>query len=343
MSMSVSQGGGRFRAYLRFLLAVCYFFVARSIAHRGAVAIANESWIPLTEQALLALQLLLGFAAMGLGFDHQTFPIREQGLSRRSGWTGEAGLGLAAGWALAVVCVLPLVLVGGIAITLNLQFSEWGWLLAGAVYFAFATLAEEVAFRGYGFQCFERAVGSSGAALGFALFYAVLQQLQLGSSRTSFLVSLLLGLVLSTAYLRTRALWLSWGLNFAWKACRALLFGLTVSGSSSHSSVVQGDPMGPFWLTGGGYGLDGSWVAILALLAAWVMVYRLTRNLDFQYNAPVLVPGGIPMDVDALARKEHEAAMGPVTPAAQSLVQILPLVQPSSVTTDVAIQPDSQS
>ena len=77
----------------------------------------------------------------------------------------------------------------------------------------------------------------------------------------------LLGLVLSACYLRTRALWVSWGLNFAWKASRALLIGLAVSGVTSHSPLVQGDPMGPFWLTGGAFGLDGSWLTFFVLLA----------------------------------------------------------------------------
>ena len=117
---------------------------------------------------------------------------------------------------------------------------------------------------------------------------------------------------------------MSWGLNFGWKASRALIFGLAVSGVSSHSPVVQGDPMGPFWLTGGAYGLDGSWLAFVVLLAALPVVYRITRDLDFRYNAPVIVPGGIPVDLDAAARAQHEAAMGPAAPApaASGLVQI---------------------
>jgi len=41
--------------------------------------------------------------------DHQSQPIAAQGLPRRPGWLGEAGLGLSVGWAIAVVCVLPLV------------------------------------------------------------------------------------------------------------------------------------------------------------------------------------------------------------------------------------------
>ena len=123
--------------------------------------------------------------------------------------------------------------------------------MADAAFFALAALAEEIAFRGYAFQRFVRAVGPSGATLGFAAIYAIVQALTPGANHASFAVSMAFTFLLSAAYLRTRALWVSWGLNFGWKASRALLFGLAVSGVSTHSPVVQGDPMGPFWLTGG--------------------------------------------------------------------------------------------
>jgi membrane protease YdiL (CAAX protease family) len=234
------------------------------------------------------------------------------------------GLGLAIGWGAALVCVLPMLVVGGIAISLFTQASSWGWLVADAAFFAAAALAEELAYRGYAFQCFIRAVGPAGAVLGFAAIYAIMQALNPAASRVSFIVSLAFSFLLSTAYLRTRALWVSWGLNFGWKASQALVFGLAVNGVSSHSPVIQGDPMGPLWLSGGAFGLNGSWLACIVLLAAIPMVYRVTRDLDFRYNAPVIVPGGIPVDLDAAARAQHEAAMGPAAaPAAPGLVQIV--------------------
>jgi uncharacterized protein len=327
--MSAPQaGGGRLRAYAQFIAAVLYFFVARSLAHRGALGLATEPWRPLTEQAMLVFLLLLGYAWFGSWLDRQTYPISAQGLPRRQGWPGEAGVGLAVGWSLAVVCVLPMVVVGGIAIVLTLQPSAWGWFLADAAFFALLALAEEIAYRGYGFQRFALAVGPVGASLGFAAFYAIVQAHVPGSNHASVAVSVALSLMLSAAYLRTRALWLSWGINFGWKASRALLFGLAVSGVNSHSPVVQGDPMGPFWLTGGGYGLDASWIAFVAILAAMPVVFRVTRNLDFRYNAPVIVPGGIPVDLDAAARRQHEAAMGQAEPTMPALVQIFPVPTP---------------
>jgi membrane protease YdiL (CAAX protease family) len=325
------SGGGRFRADLQFIAAVVYFFLARSLARHGAQGLAGPEWAPLVDQAVLVFLLLLGYAVFGSWMDRQSRPVSAQGLPRRAGWPGEVGLGLAVGWAVALFCVLPMVVAGGIAIVLNLQPAAWGWLLADAAFFGLLALGEEIAFRGYGFQRFAHAVGSPGAALGFAAYYAIVQALTPGSNHASVAVSVVLSLVLSTAYLRTRALWLSWGLNFGWKASRALVFGLAVSGVSNHSPVVQGDPMGPFWLTGSGYGLDGTWIAFAVLLLAWPVVYRVTRELDFRYNAPVIVAGGIPVDLDAAARQQHEAAMGAVEPAGQAgpgLVQILPVATP---------------
>jgi uncharacterized protein len=52
------------------------------------------------------------------------------------------------------------------------------------------------------------------------------------------------------------------------------------------------------------------------------VVFRITRELDFKYNAPEIVPGGIPVDLDAAARAQHEAAMGANHDAAPALVQI---------------------
>ena len=177
-------------------------------------------------------------------------------------------------------------------------------------------------------------VGSSGATFGFALFYAIMQALLPGATNASIAFSVVFSFLLATAYLRTRALWVSWGLNFAWKGSQALIFGLTVSGISSHSSVVEGNPMGPFWLTGGGFGLNGSWVACLVLLVAFPVLYRVTRDLDFRYNAPEFIPAGIPVDLEAAARRQHEAAMAtPTEPATPALVQILPASTPPSSST----------
>jgi hypothetical protein len=64
------------------------------------------------------------------------------------------------------------------------------------------------------------------------------------------------------------------------------------------------------------------------MLAALPVVFRVTRDLDYRYNAPVIVPGGTPVDLDAAARRQHEAAMGSAEPVAPGLVQIVPVSTP---------------
>lgn len=322
--MSTPKPDSRLRAYLHFVIAVLYFFIARGLAVHSAAGLASDEWAPLVEQMVLAFLLLLGYAAMGFWLNRQIYPIREQGLPRREGWRSEIALGLATGWGLAVACILPMALIGGIAISVSTTTAAWKWLIIDAAFFVFASLAEEVAFRGYAFQRFVRAVGPLGASLGFAAYYAIVQSLQPGSSRVTFCVSLAITLLLSLAYLRTRALWVSWGLNFAWKASRALLFGLSVMGVNSNSPVIQGNPMGPFWVTGGGFGLESSWITFFVVLAVLPVVYKLTGDLDYRYNVPELIPGGIPVDLSPAANAQHSAAMGPSEPAPPALVQIGP-------------------
>ena len=327
--MSAPVRVGKIRAYLEFIAAVLYYFVARSFAHNIAVALQRDAWAPLINQLILASLLILGYAAFGALFDRQAGSIAAQGLTLRKGFTHEFGVGVAIGWAAVVAAVLPMLFIGGIAVIITAPGTAWGWLVADMLFFALLALGEEVAFRGYGFQRFVTVVGPTGAAFGFALFYAVVHALQPGATNASIAVSVVFSFLLTTAYLRSRALWVSWGLNFAWKASQGLIFGLTVSGVSSHSPIIEGNPMGPFWLTGGGYGLDASWWACLILLCAFPVVYRVTRELDFRYNVPVFTPAGIPVDLDAAARQQHEAAMGTASQAPVSpLVQILPAPTP---------------
>lgn len=342
------MGNPRLRSYTRFVLAAIYFFFARILARHGAENLNSPLWAPLMEQAILVLLLVLGYAAMGRMLDGQQEAISAQGLPPRRGWLHESGTGLAVGWSIALVCALAMALGGGIAIVLTSGWTAWGWFLVDIAYFALLTLAEEVAYRGYGFQRFMDSVGPAGAAVGFAAFYAVMQAMLPGTSRVSIAVAVVLNLVLTTAYVRTRALWLSWGINFGWKASRALLFGLAVNGMSNNSPVVQGDPMGPFWLTGGGFGLDGSWFALLVLLATWPVVMVLTRELNYRHNAPVIVPAGIAVDLEAAGRQQHEAAtMSPMSGSAGGtapLVQILPVSGPNRTVAeqpppDEAVQP----
>jgi hypothetical protein len=130
------------------------------------------------------------------------------------------------------------------------------------------------------------------------------------------------GVLFSVAYLRTHALWLGWGMHFAWAAVTAVVLGLPVGGLASYSTVVQTDTNGPLWLTGGAFGPDGALFTAIVLFVAMAAVYRATRNYAWNYTHPEIVPGGYPMDVPPppahTAMEQAEAAK------TATLVQIAP-------------------
>src|SRR5205085_10260033 len=87
----------------------------------------------------------------------------------------------------------------------------------------------------------------------------------------------LFGVLIALAYLRTRSLWLPWGLHFGCNAMLGLICGLPVSGVTECAVVGKGEAIGPVWLTGGAYGLEGSATATGVLIAATVFLWLITR------------------------------------------------------------------
>jgi uncharacterized protein len=103
-----------------------------------------------------------------------------------------------------------------------------------------------------------------------------------------------------------------------------LLFGLPLSGITQFSPVVQSNTVGPVWMTGGDYGPEASAVTAVVLLIGIFVVYRMTRGLAYLHTQPVIVPAGIPVDLDAMSSTlapHHPAAPLPA-PAGTTLVQI---------------------
>jgi hypothetical protein len=63
-------------------------------------------------------------------------------------------------------------------------------------------------------------------------------------------------------------------------------------------------------------------VAVLVLCFGLWLINRVTREYASRYGYPEIIPGGIPVDIDAAARRQHEAAMGPATTSGPKLIQI---------------------
>lgn len=317
--MTISQ---RLRSLAWFFIAIGYYLFARMIAATAANGLSSGDWLYLVDRSILLFLLIVGFAAMGYVGQRQRQPIRDMGLIRRPRWRHEFALGSAIGWAGMTVCALMIALFGGMVVVFYTGWRQFALLPLDLAVLLIASLAEEVVFRGYSFQRLIEATNPLIAALILSALYALIHSGSPGATIASALLTFLAGWLFAVAYLRTRALWVSWGIHFAWNASMAVLFGLPLRGITQFSPVISSTALGPTWLTGFDYGPDGSAVAIVVVLGLIIATIYATRDLKYKYAQPVIVAAGVPVDIDAIARRQHEAAMGVPQPAQAQIVQI---------------------
>ena len=330
MRLTQFTAADRVRAFGYVIIAGIYFYIAQGISVHAANGLASGVWYPFFERGILLFLLVLGYAAMARLFNRARQPIRGMGLDFRPGWQREFGLGAAMGWGMLLASILPLVLSGGLIITFWAIPRQFGILIVDLLVLVVASLAEEVAFRGYPFQRMIEAIGPTLATIVFSFVFAGLHMFNPSANRASFLITVFSSWLLSVAYLRTRALWVCWGWHFAWNTSMCVLFGLPVSGITQFSPVIQSNTVGPEWMTGGNYGPEASAVTAVVLLVGIFVVYRVTRSLAYLYTQPVIVAAGIPVNLDAMSSTlapHHPVILPPAPAAGTTLVQIASLPQ----------------
>jgi len=273
---------GRWRAIWRFTLAVIIYL----LANRGAGWVARFASTPVMFEALyrpvLAALLLAGFTLLLFVFDRvRTRPLAAQGLDTVAPWAREIFLGTLLGAALVSLAVGAIAGLGSLRLhasvnpaTLRIALVEL-WILITAA------LAEEAAFRGYPFQRLAESLGESWAMALLSLLFGAIHLGNPHATLWGFLNTVLVGVLLALAYLRTRRLWLPWGIHFGWNAALGLVFGLPVSGLTEFAVLVQGEAQGPLWLTGGAYGIEASASgAVVIVLGMAAVMWMTTKPLN---------------------------------------------------------------
>jgi membrane protease YdiL (CAAX protease family) len=313
-----------------FVTSAAWFLAADTVASHAARGLAERFALdaarPLLTWAFLLFLLAVGFSLLQAVAKRRSSLRDVLGLPKRPTAGREWKLGAALGWGLVVLAVLPMA-VGG---TLHVQFwtqpRAFGLLLLNLLTLAVAALAEEVAFRGYSFRRLIEAIGPVAATILMSLLFGLGHVLNPGATGASTLVTILAGVLLSVAWLRTHGLWLGWGLHFAWNASMGILFGLPISGINDFASIVQTRAFGRLWLTGGDYGPEGAGITVIVLLIGIVVLVRVTRDYAWHYTYVPIVAAGYPMEpapsAAHVAMEQMEQQTRPAAPV--SLVQILP-------------------
>ncbi|GGA61595.1 hypothetical protein GCM10011507_11390 [Edaphobacter acidisoli] len=315
---------GRVFQFALFITSVAWVLAAQGLAARAASGISMAFDMGAERYLLSALffvfLLWVGFSllqAISLG----SATAREVlGLPRRATSRREWAVGAAIGWGAVAVAVLPMALAGALHVRFWTGFRSYELAIINLLTLAAAALAEEVAFRGFPFRRLIEAIGPVKATIVMAFLFGAMHLLNPDATWISTLITMLAGVLLSIAWLRTRGLWLPWGLHFGWNASMGVLFGLPVSGLVTFSTVVQTRAIGREWLTGGDYGPEAALLTGVVLVVAMAVLVRATRDYAWHYTYEAPVPGGYPMEAKPPA--VHAAMEEQARPG--GLVQILP-------------------
>jgi len=259
---------------LSLLLSAVAFWVSGNIAHEAGDQRPFRT--ELIFRCLWSLLLFGIFAWMLTIGDHiEDHRIAAQGLPRVRGWLKQFIIGCLIGSGLTLLALAPVHFLGGFRFLplWSMHLLPNLGVLAGML--VMGALAEELVFRGYPFQHLERGIGAAPAVLAFSVLYGLLHLLNPHASLWGALNSILIGVMLCIAYLRTRALWLPWGIHFAWNAALGFGFGLPVSGFRVFNLWLYTDVFGPPWLTGGAYGIEASASATAVFLIGILLVWKL--------------------------------------------------------------------
>jgi membrane protease YdiL (CAAX protease family) len=313
-----------------FATSVAWFLAAETVAAHAAKGLSErfalEAARPLLTSAFLLFLLAMGFSILQSIAKRRSSLREVLGLPRRPTAEREWKLGAALGWGLVVLAVLPMAAAGTLHIQFWTQPRAFALLFLNLITLAVGALAEEVAFRGYAFRRLIEGIGPVAATIVLSLLFGLGHVLNPGATWASTLVTILAGVLLSIAWLRTHGLWLGWGLHFAWNASMGILFGLPVSGITDFSSIVQTRAFGRPWLTGGDYGPEGAAFTVIVLLIGIGVLVRVTRDYAWHYTYVPIVPAGYPMEAaPPAAHVAMEQMAQQTSPAAPvTLVQILP-------------------
>jgi membrane protease YdiL (CAAX protease family) len=264
---------------LRVLLFIAVGFllllVVNSVAPGAAPGMPRETrsplWYVLATSGLLLESWLFLRAFHGRSY-------RALGIWFYPGWGRElaAGAAIGAGLLIAVVAALAATRAviyrgpAGDAHALPGLLLLGGWMLLAAAF-------EEILFRGYVFQ---RLVDGAGPVAAVAIFSMLFAAAHLGNPSMTALSTantFLSGVLLSVAYLKTRALWLPIGLHWAWNFTMGPLFSLPVSGLSLQPTLLRFDSTGAKWLSGGAYGPEGGVALSVACVVATLWLVRTRR------------------------------------------------------------------
>lgn len=146
-----------------------------------------------------------------------------------------------------------------------------GWVVQGA--------AEEVLARGFLMPILSVRWGPAAGVIISSLFFSILHLANPNLSSISLINLFLFGLFTALYALFEGGIWGVFAIHAIWNWAQGNLFGFSVSGMDTQSSMlIDLMEVGPDWVTGGLFGPEGGIVVTLTLLIAIFLLLLISRR-----------------------------------------------------------------
>jgi membrane protease YdiL (CAAX protease family) len=176
-------------------------------------------------------------------------------------------------------CLGVALLGAGTLVLFATKHLEWtdvhfkaGDFFTGLALMLLIAFTEEMVFRGYILNNLMESM-NKWAALGLsAVLFTMAHGSNPGITSVAVVNLLLAGVMLGINFIYTRNIWFAIFFHFSWNFLQGPVLGYEVSGLPLQG-VLQPALQGPWWLTGGIFGLEGSFIITCLFIGALLLLY----------------------------------------------------------------------
>lgn len=273
------------RSGWRFAIYFFSFILTQAVFMAGLLVLNDllNGWLRTSPTASFLLNGIYLIPALGVGWlcgkYLENVPFRALGASFNGPWLRHLLEGIIIGTITLLIGVGVGFAAGGLRFAWTAApASEIGRnVLVSFVVFAVAAAFEEALFRGYILQTFARSGLAYFAIILTSAFFGIVHIANPDAGAISTTNTVLAGIWFGVAYLKTRDLWLVWGLHLVWNWLQGSVFGIEVSGLADITKypLLTEIDTGPNWVTGGAYGLEGGLACTAALVISTIAIHFL--------------------------------------------------------------------
>jgi membrane protease YdiL (CAAX protease family) len=206
-------------------------------------------------------------------FGDQT-PVTAFGFAIHDHWLKDFAVGIAIAAGMLSLTVAGSVMFGEVHMTWSGSSGAISGFALTFAALALSALCEELVFRGYPLQILMKGLGPWSSMILISFLFGLLHSRNPGANLLSILGTVLAGVALAVAYVRTRSVWLPYGIHLGWNVGLSMVLGYPMSGIRT-VSILKTDVSGSQVLLGGDYGPEAGLVGMVVFAGAAAVIYRL--------------------------------------------------------------------